>query len=200
VEKQVIEIVVASRNLGKVHEISELLRNIPVRLVSLDAFPQAPEVIEDRETLEGNAIKKAVEVSQHTGKPAIADDTGLEVVSLGGRPGVWSARFAGIEANDAANRALLLSELQGVSKRTARFRTVAAYVDGDEVCVFEGICVGDIAETETGHGGFGYDSIFIPQGGSRTFAELTLREKNAVSHRGKAVAKLACFLRDRHAP
>ncbi len=191
---------VATRNLGKVREIEELLRSMPVRLLSLDAFPGAPEVVEDRPTLEGNAIKKATEISRHTGKPAIADDTGLEVASLRGRPGVRSARFAGNEADDAANRAQLLNEMQGVSIRTARFKTMAAFVYGDEVRVFEGVCAGKIAEIEKGRGGFGYDSIFIPHGDTRTFAELTMHEKNAVSHRGKALDKLASFLRSRYSP
>lgn len=195
-----MEIVVASRNLGKVREIEELLRSVPVRLLSLEAFPQAPEVVEDRATLEGNAIKKATEISRYTGLPAIADDTGLEVASLCGRPGVWSARFAGTEANDAANRALLLKEMQDVSKRTARFKTVVAFIDEGEVCIFEGECEGEIAESERGEGGFGYDPIFIPHGDARSFAELTMHEKNAVSHRGKALDKLVSFLRHRYSP
>ncbi len=199
-EKPATEIVVASRNLGKVREIEELLRSVPVRLLSLDSFPHAPVVVEDRPTLEGNAIKKATEIFRFTGLPAIADDTGLEVASLHGRPGVCSARFAGTEANDAANRALLLKEMQDASERTARFKTVVVYIDEGEVRIFEGECEGEIAETERGERGFGYDPIFTPRGDTRTFAELTMHEKNAVSHRGKALDKLVCFLRHRYGP
>jgi XTP/dITP diphosphohydrolase len=153
-----------------------------------------PDVVEDADTLEGNARLKAVAICDATGMPAVADDTGLEVDHLGGAPGVLSARFAGPDASYAANRARLLRELAGVapSARTARFRTVVVLrrPDGtEEVC--EGTCEGVIAEHERGGRGFGYDSLFVPaDGDGRTFAEMSEDDKHAVSHRGRAFRAL----------
>ena len=188
------EIVIATRNPGKLAEIKGLLSHLPVRLLSLDSFADVPEVDEDRPTLEENAVKKAAEVARHTGRAAIADDTGLEVNALDGRPGVHSARYAGPESDPIANRALLLDELRDVADRRARFRTVVAFVTADETLVFEGICEGSIGTSERGTGGFGYDPLFVPDGSDRTFAELSLEEKNAVSHRGRALTELDTFL------
>ena len=193
------EIVVASGNQGKVREIEMLLKNLAIRTLSLEDFPNAPAVLEDKGTLEGNALKKAREIAEFTGLPAIADDTGLEVDALNGRPGVLSARYAGPESNSDANRALLLSELDGLEERSARFRTVAAFVDDDEVHVFDGTCEGVIAIAERGEYGFGYDSIFVPENDTRTFAEMTAEEKNRVSHRSKAFQKFAAFVRSEEA-
>lgn len=193
------EIVIASGNRGKVREIDMLLKDLAVRTLSLEDFPNAPAVLENKATLEGNAVKKAREIAEFTGLPAIADDTGLEVDALGGRPGVLSARYAGPDANSEANRRLLLSELDGIDERSARFRTVAAFVDDDEVHVFDGTCEGLIAVAERGEGGFGYDSIFVPESDTRTFAEMTAEEKNKVSHRSEAFQKFAAFLRSEDA-
>jgi len=175
------------------------LKDLAVRTLSLEDFPNAPAVLENKATLEGNAVKKAREIAEFTGLPAIADDTGLEVDALDGRPGVLSARYAGPDANSEANRRLLLSELDGIDERSARFRTVAAFVDDDEVHVFDGTCEGLIAVAERGEGGFGYDSIFVPESDTRTFAEMTAEEKNKVSHRSEAFQKFAAFLRSEDA-
>ena len=158
--------------------------------------PRPSEVDEPEETaptLEGNAIIKAVEVANFTGQWAIADDTGLLVDALGGEPGVRSARFAGEHATDAENRALLLSRMQGVVDRTARFRTVIALMHkGGEMHILRGECEGTIAAAERGGNGFGYDSVFVPsEGDGRTFAEMSPEEKDAISHRARALSGLA---------
>ena len=145
-----------------------------------------------RSTLQGNAIIKAVEVANFAEAWAIADDTGLEVNSLGGAPGVFSARYAGEPADDAANRRKLLAELDGITDRSARFRTVVALVSwqGDMHYV-TGECAGVIAHSERGANGFGYDSLFVPDDGDgRTFAEMSAAEKDAISHRARAMAQI----------
>ncbi|MFQ5568998.1 MAG: RdgB/HAM1 family non-canonical purine NTP pyrophosphatase [Rhodothermales bacterium] len=194
-----LEIVLATHNPGKVAEMRALLAALPVRLIMASDLAGVPEVEEDAPTLEGNAAKKARTLHAHTGLPALADDTGLEVETLGGRPGVRSARYAGPEADDAANRALLRRELDGQANRTAQFRTVIAFAEGSEVRYFEGICTGRILEEERGTGGFGYDALFVPTGEVRTFAELSPAEKNAVSHRGRALRAFAEYMRARFA-
>lgn len=191
------DLVLATRNAGKVAEMRTLLEGLPVVLSPAFAFPDAPEVDEDQPTLEGNARKKALTLYDHTGLPALADDTGLEVAALGGAPGVHSARFAGPEADDAANRQCLLEHLAGAADRRARFRTVIAFAEGGAVRFFEGVCRGHILEEERGTGGFGYDALFVPEGESRTFAELAPEEKNAVSHRGRALRDFTDYLRER---
>ncbi len=172
-----------------------LLEGMGIELLPASQFSGVPEVEEDQPTLEGNARKKALMLHEYTGLPAVADDTGLEVDALGGRPGVHSARYAGPEANDAANRARLRRELEGQENRSARFRTVIAYADGSDVHVFEGICEGHITDEERGAGGFGYDALFIPEGETRTFAEMSKEEKNRISHRARALGRLVDFLR-----
>lgn len=193
----VFRILLATGNPGKVAEMRALLADLPVALISAAEYGDTPEVVEDAPTLEGNARKKALVLHEHTGMTALADDTGLEVDALGGRPGVHSARYAGEEADPAANRALLLQELEGVSDRSARFRTVVAYTDGEVMHYFEGVCEGRIIDEERGSGGFGYDALFVPEGYDRTFAELSEEAKNAVSHRGRALRAFAGFLRER---
>ncbi|HET6566323.1 MAG TPA: RdgB/HAM1 family non-canonical purine NTP pyrophosphatase, partial [Rhodothermales bacterium] len=175
-------------------EMQALLGDLGVVLIPASDFPGAPEVEEDAPTLEGNARKKAVELQAFTGLSAVADDTGLEVDALGGRPGVHSARYSGPEADAGANRAKLLRELDGVRDRTARFRTVIAYADGEQVHLFEGVCEGRITEAERGAGGFGYDALFVPEGEDRTFAEMGKGEKNAISHRARALRGFVDFL------
>lgn len=192
-------LLLSTRNSGKVAEIAQALEGLPVRLLTPADVTDAPEVEEDKPTLEGNARKKAETLHRHTGLPTLADDTGLEVEALDGRPGVYSARYAGPQATDADNRACLLEELANQTNRTARFRTVLAFVEDGEAHLFEGICSGRILETERGTGGFGYDALFVPDGYTHTFAELTKTEKNAISHRGQAVHQFADFLRQRQA-
>lgn len=175
----------------------ELLSDLPVGLITTDELESAPAIEEDAETLEGNARKKAETLYRLTNLPSLADDTGLEVEALEGAPGVHSARFAGEDATDVENRRLLLERLDGVKDRSARFRTVIAYVDDKGLHYFEGICSGTIAKEERGTGGFGYDSIFIPEASDRTFSELSPEEKNRVSHRGRALREFESYLRDR---
>ena len=184
-----MRIVCASANPHKVEELARLLPS----WVELVARPSdVGDIDEDAPTLEGNAIIKAVEIANHASEWAIADDTGLEVDALNGAPGVRSARFAGEQATDSENRALLLVKLDGVVNRSARFRTVVALVSSKgDIHFVGGECAGTIADSERGDSGFGYDSLFIPtDGDGRTFAEMAGPEKDAVSHRGRALAQI----------
>lgn len=193
-------IVLATRNRHKLIELRRLLDAVGVELVGLDeAAPGSPELVEDAETFAGNARSKARQAAAVTGLTALADDSGLEVDALGGAPGVRSARFAGGHGDAKANTALLLERLRGVpdAARTARFRCVIALFDpatGEER-LFEGACEGRIAHAERGHGGFGYDPVFFLPDRGLTVAELEDREKDAISHRGRAVARLVDYLR-----
>ena len=186
-------LVLATANPDKAREIAALL-------AGFDVVPRpddVPEVDETGETLEENARLKAVALVEATGCAAVADDTGLEVVALDGAPGVYSARFAGEHASYADNVGKLLSVMEGVADRRARFRTVALarFPDGREM-VAEGVVDGVITPAARGDGGFGYDPVFQPdEGDGRTYAELTLEEKNALSHRGRAFRALASQLR-----
>ncbi len=193
-----MQLVIATKNKGKKREIEALLSALSVEIYSLTDFPEVPDVIEDADTLEGNAKKKALASLAHFKMPALADDTGLEVDALDGRPGVYSARYAGEEGNAVANRALLCKELKGATNRTARFRTVMAYADGETVHYFEGVCEGRILDHEVGTGGFGYDPLFVPDGYEQTFAEMSPELKNSISHRGKALQGFLNFLKDHH--
>lgn len=184
-----MRIVCASANPHKVEELARLLPT----WVDLVARPSdIGDIDEDAPTLEGNAIIKAVEIANHASEWAISDDTGLEVEALNGAPGVRSARFAGEHATDAENRALLLAKLDGITNRSARFRTVVALVSSKgDIHFVSGECMGTIAESERGDSGFGYDALFIPtDGDGRTFAEMNGAEKDAVSHRGRALAQV----------
>ena len=182
-------LVCASANVHKVEEMNALLTDI-VHLVPRPA--ELGEVHESGSTLLENAVIKAEAVAAFVHADAIADDTGLEVDALDGAPGVWSARFAGEPLSDARNRALLLERLAGIVNRSARFRTVLAIVRADGTVIHaDGTCNGTIALAERGDNGFGYDSVFIPNDGDgRTFAELSSDEKNALSHRARAVVAL----------
>lgn len=185
-------LVLATANPDKAREIAALLSGFEVVPRPADV----PEVDETGETLEDNARLKAVALVEATGSAAVADDTGLEVEALGGEPGVYSARFSGEGATYASNVAKLLRVMEGVADRRARFRTVALarFPDGREV-VAEGVVDGVITEAARGDGGFGYDPVFQPdEGDGRTYAELTLEEKNALSHRGRAFRALAAEL------
>lgn len=192
-------IVLASRNRDKIAELREVLSALDITLKSALDFPELGEVEEDRPTLEGNALKKAEYVHRATGLPALADDTGLEVDALDGRPGVYSARYAGEDARYEDNVEKLLEEMASVKvqNRGAQFRTVAAYVSSDETETFEGICRGTILTARRGTGGFGYDPVFRPGGEERSFAELEPGEKNRISHRGRAIAAFRRWLENR---
>ena len=195
-----MEIVLATRNKKKIEEIRRITAGLPISILSLDNFPDCPETVEDRDTFEGNAIKKAIEVCKCTGKPALADDSGLEVDALGGAPGVYSARYAGNDGggnNDIRNYEKLLFELNNVpdEKRGARFVCcmALAFPDGS-VKTFFGYVEGRIGHGPKGETGFGYDPVFIPKNDKKTFAEMSGDEKDRLSHRGKALEKLASSL------
>jgi len=183
-------LVVGTGNIKKLREIEAILGSFPVQLMSLADFPDAPDVAEDADTFEGNARKKALTLAGALNEWVIADDSGLEVDALGGRPGVMSARYAGPDASDADKCSKVLDELRGIprEKRTARFRCVIALArPGEIVLAADGRCEGIIADAMTGAGGFGYDPIFYYPPASRTFGEMTADEKNRVSHRGNAL-------------
>ena len=189
----------ATRNRDKCAELAALLGDLGIRLRTLEDFPEVPDVAEDGETCEANAVKKASAVARHTGLPAIADDTGLQVEALGGRPGVYAARYAGETASYEDNWRKLLRELEGVPReqRRARFITVAAVArpSAEKVEVVEGVLEGFIAEAPVGTQGFGYDPVFyVPELG-KTLAQLTSDEKNRISHRARAVIKAKVLLR-----
>ncbi|MDH4081684.1 MAG: XTP/dITP diphosphatase [Nitrospira sp.] len=198
-DESVNEIVLATRNPDKGRELGALLGGLGIRIRTLADFPSAPEVVEDGTTCEANAIKKAREIARATGVPAVADDTGLEVDALGGRPGVYAARYAGEHATYEDNCRKLLLELAGVprSKRTARFLTVAAiaFPSGD-VHVTQGSLEGLITEQSVGDRGFGYDPVFLVPEFNRTLAQLTAEEKNRMSHRARAFVQMRVWLED----
>lgn len=191
------KLVLASRNKNKIEELRSTLAPLGVTLKSTYDFPALEEVIEDRETLKGNALKKAQYVFDETGIPALSDDTGLEVAALGGRPGVYSARYAGESATYQDNVDKLLKEMDGVAKdeRGAQFRTVVAFVNEEQPLMFEGICRGKILTEERGSQGFGYDPVFCPNGYDQTFAQLDESVKNEISHRGRAIQKFYNWLK-----
>lgn len=189
-------IVLASANPHKVKELREILAGIGIRLRSTDDFPGLREVIEDAETLQGNAWKKAAYLYQMTGLPSLADDTGLEVDYLNGAPGVYSARYAGERATYEDNVNKLLRELGSTDNRSARFRTVIAFKCASGTFFFNGVCEGRITKTPIGDNGFGYDPVFMPDGYQLTFAELMSEVKNNISHRGRAVKKFIRFLEE----
>jgi XTP/dITP diphosphohydrolase len=185
-----MEVVIATRNQDKLKEIKTLLKDIPVRAISLRNFKDVPEVKEDGRTLEENARKKAVQVSRFLKRLVVADDSGLEIPLLGGGPGVRSARFSGKGATYASNNRKVLRLLKDVpaSKRRARFRCIIAVADkGKMVGLAEGRCNGRITLRILGKSGFGYDPIFVPHGYKKTFSQLGIRKKNRISHRSRAL-------------
>ena len=194
-----MELFVATRNRNKVRELTALLHETALTLLSYRDFKDLPTIIEDGATMRENAITKATVLAKHTKLLTIADDSGLEVDALGGRPGVMSARYSGLEATDRENNEKLLAELKGVpdEKRTARFRCVIALATpGELVAVVEGVCEGRIATQERGSKGFGYDPLFVKEEYTKTFAELPLDIKNRVSHRALALEKALMAIED----
>jgi XTP/dITP diphosphohydrolase len=189
-------VVLASRNVHKIREMSEVLNPLGLTLKSSLDYPDLADVEETSDTLEGNAYLKAFATFKHTGLPSLSDDTGLEVEALDGRPGVKSARYAGENASYSDNLQKLLTELEGVQNRSARFRTSLALVMEEGAFIFQGICDGIIREVPAGSAGFGYDPVFVPAGYQLTFAEMSEREKNSISHRGKAVDEFIRFLKN----
>jgi len=187
------KIILATGNRHKVEEITALLEGLPFKVTSLKDYPQVVMPEEDRDTFAGNAAKKAEAVSRATGEIVLADDSGLEVEALNGRPGVLSARYAGVNGNDEANNDLLLRELKDVppEKRIAKFIcAIAVAVPGDQTYIVEESCSGLITTGRRGSGGFGYDPLFYFEPAGRTFAEMPAKEKNKISHRGKALHRM----------
>lgn len=194
-------IVLATGNAKKLAELRRVLaaESLDVEVLGLGDFPAYPEPAETERTFEGNALIKAMEAARRTGLVAVADDSGIQVDELNGMPGVRSARWAGPACDDAANNALLLAQLDGVpaERRTGRFVCALAIVAPDgESHLWHGTMEGRVAESPAGEGGFGYDPLFVPDGETRSSAELTAEEKDAISHRGKAVRAFVAFLKE----
>ena len=189
-----MNIVFATNNSNKIKEVQALLPS-HIRLVSLEEIGCVEDIPETQDTIEGNAIQKADYIKEHYGLDCFADDTGLEVMALDGAPGVYSARYAGPQRNADDNMNLVLSELASKDNRAARFKTVIAMHFQGNFITFEGICEGEITTKKTGTGGFGYDPIFQPKSYGKTFAEISLEEKNRIGHRGKAILKLVMYFK-----
>lgn len=188
-----MKLVFATNNKHKLEEISRILGN-QIEIVSLEQIGCRGDIPEDHDTLQGNALQKARYIKEKYGYDCFADDTGLEIEALDNRPGVYSARYAGLAKDSQANMQKVLQEMEGKANRKARFRTVIALLlDGTEY-LFEGKVEGEILTKQQGETGFGYDPIFRPSGYRESFAEMSMDEKNKISHRGRAVAQLADFL------
>jgi XTP/dITP diphosphohydrolase len=182
-------LVIATTNKNKLKEFREILKDLQIEVLSLDDFGPIPPVVEDGTTFEENAYKKALHTAKVLGLPAIADDSGLVVEALNGAPGVYSARYAGENANDAENCRKLLNELDGVTDRRAYFQCVLSIaVPSGPALTYEGKCDGILLKEERGINGFGYDPLFFYEEFGKTFAEMSMVEKNQVSHRGKALS------------
>ncbi len=188
-----MKLVFATNNVHKLREVAQVVGE-EFELVSLKECGITEDIPENEPTLEGNALAKARYIHSRTGLNCFADDTGLEVDALGGEPGVRSARYATDGHDDEANKRLLLERMQGEENRAAQFRTALVLIMDGKEYLFEGVVRGEILTKECGDGGFGYDPLFAPEGRSESFAEMSAEEKNAISHRGRAVRKLAEFL------
>ena len=187
------ELVFATNNNNKLREIQEIL-GVSFSIVSLKEAGIETEIPEDFDTLQENALQKAKFIHSKTGQNVFADDTGLEVDTLNGAPGVFSARYAGENCTSVENIQKLLGALKNETNRSARFKTIIALIINNKEYFFEGVCEGDILNNIQGEGGFGYDPIFRPKGYSISFAQMDPTEKNKISHRGKAMRKLVDFL------
>lgn len=192
------KIILATRNKGKIAEINAIFSGTDVEFVGLDAFPMAPETVEDGKTFPENALKKAKDIFDYTKIVTVSEDSGLEVDILDGLPGVYSSRFASEKATDKENIEKLIHELRDVpyEKRTARFVSVFCLFEGKDIRYFEGSVKGHIIDKPRGASGFGYDPLFVPEGYEKTFAELGTDMKNKISHRAKALKKLKEFLKN----
>lgn len=189
-----MKIVFATNNKNKIKEVQSLVPE-NIQLLSLSDIGCFEDIPETQPTIEGNALQKANYIKEHYGYDCFADDTGLEVHAINNEPGVYSARFAGPQRNADDNMNLLLNKLQDKSDRTAHFKTVIALILDGQTHTFTGICEGTIIKEKRGEKGFGYDPIFVADGFTETFAEISLEEKNKVGHRGKAVQQLISFLK-----
>lgn len=188
-----MKLIFATNNAHKLREVSQVVGD-RFTLLTPRECSITEDIPEDQPTLEGNALQKARYIYERTGIDCFADDTGLEVDALGGEPGVRSARYATDGHDDEANKRLLLQRLQGIENRAAQFRTAIALIIGGEEYLFEGVVRGEISHEEMGDGGFGYDPLFLPEGRAESFAQMSAEDKNAISHRGRAVRALAEFL------
>ena len=188
-----MKLIFATNNL---HKLKEIRSNLPKNYI-ISGLREAgifEEIPETQDSIEGNAVEKAKFIYEKYSLPCFADDTGLEVKALGGRPGVYSARYAGEDGNSKNNIVKLLKELENIDDRIARFRTVIAYISNGVLKTFEGCVQGIITNQVQGKNGFGYDPVFIPRGFIKTFAEMPLREKNKISHRSIALQKFIAYL------
>jgi len=194
-----MKIILATHNQDKCVEMKTIMKDMPIQLLTLNEFPEIEEIIEDGKTLEENALIKAKTVHKITHLPAIADDTGLEVDALDGQPGIYSARYAGENCLYSDNVNKLLKDMENIppQKRSALFRTAIAYVDENMEHVTEGVVEGVIIDVMKGIDGFGYDPVFYIPGMKKTYAEMSMNEKNQISHRGKAVKNMQTFLQFR---
>lgn len=193
-----VELLVATKNKGKLREIKELLSDFDLKITSLADYPNAPEIVEDGKTFSQNALKKAATIALYTKKLTLGEDSGLEVKALGNRPGVYSARYAGEGATDRKNNLKLLRELKKfpLKKRQARYRCFAALVDGKEIIdISSGSCEGLIGFRSQGENGFGYDPVFIIPQYNKTFGQLASAIKSKISHRAKALKKIKSILK-----
>jgi XTP/dITP diphosphohydrolase len=195
-----MEIVLATRNTKKVEEIKRAVGDMPISIMTIDDFPGCPEAEEDGITFQENAVKKAIAVAYYTGKPSLADDSGLEVYVLNNAPGILSSRYSGEGADDSKNIEKLLNEMRAIidEKRNARFVCclALAFPDG-RLEIFTGQVEGKIGREQKGSHGFGYDPIFYPKGHDRTFAEMSADEKDSLSHRGEALREFQKYLKSR---
>lgn len=188
-----MKICLATNNPHKVQEIKYILKN-SIQIISLADIQCFEELPETQKTLEGNSLQKAEYIYKNYNVNSVADDTGLEVVALDGAPGVYSAMYAGNQRSNEDNISLLLKNLEGNNIRKAQFRTIITLIINGKIKQFEGIVKGEIIKEKKGIKGFGYDSVFVPEGFYKTFAEMTEEEKNKISHRGIAIRKLAEYL------
>ncbi len=190
-----MQLLFATSNVNKVKEIQSLLPE-GFSLLGLNEIGFSGDIPETADTIEGNSLLKAQFIAENYNRICFSEDTGLEVVALNGRPGVRTARYAGEQACNQDNISLVLKEMNAITERKARFKTVISFFDGKEFKQFEGVCNGCISTEAIGIDGFGYDPIFIPDGEVRTFAEMTLTEKNKFSHRKKAFNQFLEYLKD----
>lgn len=189
-----MQLVFATNNLNKLKEVQSLMPS-SIKLLSLKDIGCFEDVPETQDTIKGNAIQKAEYIKQHYGYHCFADDTGLEVETLNNEPGVYSARYAGPKRDANDNIDLLIKNLKDKPNRNAQFKTVVALHLNDKIETFTGICKGEITKDKKGDKGFGYDPVFMPNGYSETFAEIDLKLKNEIGHRGKAITQLVEFLK-----
>jgi len=190
-----MKLVFATHNEHKLNEVQRMLPK-EITLLTLDEIGCFEDIPETSNTIEGNAIQKALYIKEKYGYDTFADDTGLEVVALDNAPGVYSARYAGEAKDNEANIDLLLANMKDKQERQAQFKTIFALCLGEDLHTFEGIVRGEITHERKGEGGFGYDAVFLPEGYADTFAQMSADQKNSISHRGRALQKLTAFLKE----